>query len=473
LQATTDAFATPLSDDLVIAVSHMWFYQAHPDPLGEKATLISQLVGKAQKAHPDVKGSTLLFFDFLSISQQPFAKDQSSRSLEEHEAFTCALRSMPQLYLYADAVVLLDSTARREVPGDGACVTVEDDLSTVTLRRLGDAFQVASSSGNAAGPQCVELFDVILNVNGEPFHGPDSVNRVEQVELLKAPFGLKSLTNPAERGWIYLERFIAMVRVAMSTEEEAKRVVFSESPSLLSEIHAQGQTLKRAAKGKSGDLHVALEWHLEELKRKTFSASSADKIDNVGGVGGQTSGSAQLQDRDLVEQIMSEMVTHLVYHWEEEVSALAKRRYKKALRLITASRTLARANTMETSAAQGSAAESSKAESPMEEAMPVNMIEVVRDVPEVPPSPNGRALRAKCNTQCELCTFYGPCRRSHVTEVDGGMIYRSCCEICIEINRAMTLSRSTCGITDREEYVETLRNLNDKYAARVRRHNGR
>jgi hypothetical protein len=81
------------------------------------------------------------------------------------------------------------------------------------------------------------------------------------------------------------------------------------------------------------------------------------------------------------------------------------------------------------------------------------------------------APRGKANRQCELCTFYGPCRRSHLTEVDGGTIYRNCCEACNEINRAMVLSRSTCGIKDREEYVEKLREINDRYAARVRRYN--
>ncbi len=74
----------------------------------------------------------------------------------------------------------------------------------------------------ASRSQHAEPFDIVVNVNGEPLDGMKTTRGVEKVELLKAPFGLKSLTKPGERGWIYLERFIAVVKVAMSSEDEAK-----------------------------------------------------------------------------------------------------------------------------------------------------------------------------------------------------------------------------------------------------------
>ena len=60
----------PLPEDLVVCISHAWPYQAHPDPNGEKVAPIRQLLDEANQAHRPA-GRTLVFFEFLSVTQRP------------------------------------------------------------------------------------------------------------------------------------------------------------------------------------------------------------------------------------------------------------------------------------------------------------------------------------------------------------------------------------------------------------------
>jgi len=63
-----DVFGVPMKNDMVIAVSHAWPHQAHPDAKGLKKTELQDLLS----SHITQMGNVFLFFDFLSISQRPF-----------------------------------------------------------------------------------------------------------------------------------------------------------------------------------------------------------------------------------------------------------------------------------------------------------------------------------------------------------------------------------------------------------------
>ena len=76
----------PTADDLVVANSHAWPYQTHPDPLGEKAPIIHELLMQATAAHKP-RGKTLTFLDFISVMQRP-------RTEEEEIQFLAALAAM-------------------------------------------------------------------------------------------------------------------------------------------------------------------------------------------------------------------------------------------------------------------------------------------------------------------------------------------------------------------------------------------
>lgn len=49
-----------------------------------------------------IGGQAVLFYDFLSITQRPFARGQPPRTIEEQNLFHQALTQMTYVYLYAD-----------------------------------------------------------------------------------------------------------------------------------------------------------------------------------------------------------------------------------------------------------------------------------------------------------------------------------------------------------------------------------
>ena len=81
----------PTADDLVVANSHAWPYQVHPDPLGEKVHVISNLLMQATAVYRPL-GETLTFLDFISVNQRP-------RTESEDISFMAALAAMPFIYM--------------------------------------------------------------------------------------------------------------------------------------------------------------------------------------------------------------------------------------------------------------------------------------------------------------------------------------------------------------------------------------
>lgn len=244
------SFQRPAYDDLIVAVSHMWFFSKHPDPFGDEAQMCAHLINQAQ-ALKEEGGKILVFYDFMSMTQPPFLPNQACRTKEEESAFSSALQAMPMIYLYADVVLLLES----DVPQ-------------------------SHSDGS---------------------------------------FGRRATTPACERGWIYLERFIAMVKVAMTREPDdtgaplPPPVVLSNCPKLLQSILEGGEKLRAAAKQGKEKLKEAFKEHLEELERKVFSATSVDKQTNTGGIAGA---SEQCSDREVVASIMKRVVEQLLKHWK-------------------------------------------------------------------------------------------------------------------------------------------------------------
>lgn len=344
--ASMNSCETPTISDLVIAVSHMWYFQAHPDPLGEKSSVMAKLIQNARDVCKP-QGQTFAFLDFLSICQRPFRLGQADRSPQEMKNFESALRAMPLLFFYADTIVLLDTQCKSDVPHEGRVVTVTGaEMSRVCLSQMGGSVQVTTvqrstslkASPRAGNTLTVGPFDTVLSGNGKKMYSIESVRKLckneasgtsSSFQVQKAPFGKKSLTSPSERGWIYLERFIAMVKVAMAGKSERHKVVFSDSPALLKEIIEGGEALRNAAEGGSDSLRAALDQHFEELNRKVFAAISTDKAKGTGN-GSKTSTS----DRDAVAGIMRAMVNHLAKRWDFKRRQMVRVRFSKAVKRV-------------------------------------------------------------------------------------------------------------------------------------------
>jgi hypothetical protein len=290
-------FKKPTSEDLTFAVSHGWPYQAHPDPLGLKAKVLEKLLKQAIKAH-NPHGDTVGFLDYCSVSQRPFREGQAERTAQQTQNFSNALKAMPSVYRLVDVVIHLDMEWTA-IPDDGELIDVNgSDLKDATLLQLGPNVQVMSHDLAS-----VRLFDFIHSVDGVTVEGNLSVEDIEKklqsahesgvpslVRLKRSPMGKQNQILTGERGWVYLERFATMVKLAMVEECEFDRVCFSNSEAVLSELKEGGRTLRNAAKEGDDELRRVLGEFAKVLDTKKFSATSTDKAKNTGGCSGEAVG---------------------------------------------------------------------------------------------------------------------------------------------------------------------------------------
>jgi len=310
-----DINAAPMaakSQDMVVCISHAWPYQTHPDPTGEKAQCINDMFREVNQVFPDM--DPLVFLDFVSVTQRP-------RTALDNELFQAALRAMPMIYLRADAVVHIDKDFEPVV--EGQTVTVKADFlrrSKVGIRAVGDVIQLAGTPG---GQDTVQENDVIVSVNGYeiPPSLENATGRLQEgsnVVIRKAPYGVRNEVPAGTRGWIFLERFCSMVKVAMLNDDNKANVVFSNNPAVLQEIFAGGAKLREAAQKGSVELHEALTEFGAELRRKSFSTTSTCLIEKRETAGRNSTAEAFDEDAQQVFEIMDTCVAFLREHWAEE-----------------------------------------------------------------------------------------------------------------------------------------------------------
>ena len=132
----------------------------------------------------------------------------------------------------------------------------------------------------------------------------------------------KSNQTPAhDRGWVFLERFVTMVKGAMVDETEFERVWFSNSPVITQQIKEGSAKLRTAARMGAEALRQELGTFFEMLDGKRFGGASVDKTCNTGGLWGATVNA----DRDIVAGIMHDIVQHLPDHWAAEAGIQRQR----------------------------------------------------------------------------------------------------------------------------------------------------
>jgi len=343
-----ELFGPPEQNDIVIAVSHAWRNQTHPDPCGCKLEVLQALLERVPNWD---EGKALVFFDFLSIPQRPFSAGQRARTAEESARFREALRCMHNMYFFADCIVHLGSSGE-EVEGEGVEYTVSaSDLKDAAFNEVGGWVQVAGleSEGQAdfAHPfaHCFcnvdsrvhpwAPFDRVLTVNGEEIRSVKQLQERMSVEdeeapcvvtLCRYPFGKVNLVPPDQRGWVFLERFITAVKCAMLDEDQAAEVVISDSDYIRDQIDAYADRLRQAARSDErhrladnvsappdSALKRLLHEFLMELSEKQFSAASTDKL-----LIDTHAQKHQMPDSKIVAGIMEEFVEHLGEHWSDE-----------------------------------------------------------------------------------------------------------------------------------------------------------
>jgi len=342
---TDDCFGVMRACDKLIAISHGWRFQMHPDPYGVEIQPMTELLQALQDVYRDSGVELYAFLDYTAIPQRPFRLSQAERTEEEQDIFQEALLHLDAVFLHADHFVHLDVPV--ELPADEGEVYRQSSVqsSSFELRQVGPNLQ------------CVLPFpfDNLLAVNGEKVSSALTADRLlaqsplAEVTLERHRYGLPNVVDCSDRGWIYLERFITMVVVAMLKEENFEDTVTTNSVETFQEIHAGAQFLRQAAQkdarfqrssavfANSGSkapsaLQQAFAEFEDCLKVKRFSAASVDKSLNpalraVSTLAGARDSSSEEDeeallpspsDVEIVTQSMCSLVRHLALHWESE-----------------------------------------------------------------------------------------------------------------------------------------------------------
>ena len=199
------AFGSLVAGCLLLAVSHGWFFQCHPDPFGDKMVALRGMLSNLRQQYPVVE--ILVFFDFLSITQRPYKSGQGHRTTEEQALFIQVLGQMHFCYVYADVVIHLHSDPPVE---DTDTYEITIDMSKVEIAQTGKVIQVVSFNQDV---QCkFKAFDIISTIDGKLTSSLKHVpNEVARVCYHKRPYGNINPIPVQERGWMYLERFITML----------------------------------------------------------------------------------------------------------------------------------------------------------------------------------------------------------------------------------------------------------------------
>mmetsp|Transcript_27767 Transcript_27767/g.54527 ORF Transcript_27767/g.54527 Transcript_27767/m.54527 type:complete len:771 (-) Transcript_27767:58-2370(-) len=345
-QDVDGSFFRPLLEgDLLIAVSHAWTNQTHPDPTGKKVnTMLETLLASVSSdckncCRQDAINSmalervnnalnfsgAVLFFDFLSVAQPPFHPGQEPRTTQETEAFRMALEHMHLVFLYADVIFHLDGISIDNDEESRGIVDVEptEVQGSVTLCRVGETWQVHSVS-TAIPTYNICPGDVLKfkddSVSTHPDCNPLTCSHTLTIE--RRNFGALNVTPAEDRGWLYLERFITMVRVAMIGIDRFESCVICTSMAVRELIEAGACILGDAIK--TDRLAEVLVDFKDVLLSKKFSAASTDELDAVAikmAIGNVFSsldtGQSLRGDALIVYSIMESGIAYLNKSWQE------------------------------------------------------------------------------------------------------------------------------------------------------------
>mmetsp|Transcript_50120 Transcript_50120/g.161112 ORF Transcript_50120/g.161112 Transcript_50120/m.161112 type:complete len:104 (-) Transcript_50120:1678-1989(-) len=91
--------------------------------------------------------------------------------------------------------------------------------------------------------------------------------------MTRAPFGTWSSLSPEEKGWVFFERFVSMVKGAMTHEDQARNVAFATSEALSKELKEGSDMLRAAAAGGQQQLEDALKHFVKVLEKKNVRSS--------------------------------------------------------------------------------------------------------------------------------------------------------------------------------------------------------
>mmetsp|Transcript_87007 Transcript_87007/g.202555 ORF Transcript_87007/g.202555 Transcript_87007/m.202555 type:complete len:435 (+) Transcript_87007:1-1305(+) len=227
---------------------------------------------------------------------------------------------MPCVYLHADMLLHVDGCYDSASMRGGHVTLEPEDLEGVRFCRVASSWQVEWLTEELQhdirpGDLVVaeDTVDLDIPVASCPFR-----RLACRLTIERQDYGASNRTPAAQRGWVYLERFITMARVAMVGLEHFDRCVICTTAEVRRIIEDGARKLVHAVE--EGRLAEELPAFKAELLGKHFSATSTD---------GRMLDSAELSftrdstlgtprsDAAIVCGIMDDIVAHLRDSWQE------------------------------------------------------------------------------------------------------------------------------------------------------------
>jgi hypothetical protein len=279
------AFGRLTGRSILVSISHGWFFQAHPDPYGEKLDLVKNIFGpqlRNRYPHTDIQ----VFYDYLASPQQP-------RTGDEEEIFLVAVERMNSMYVYADVVVFL------EVKPPSVDMTVHSatiDMSEYTLFDFIDTVQVLETT-STSGPQEYDSILTCGSLKLTSFKQVVKYSGKHDVTYLKRPYGRPNIFINDNRGWLFLERITTAIKAAAADKSCFDDIVVSNSEKLRMKILTWTEQLREAAKTPR-KLRDLLQDFEKELQSKLF---------------------AYVLDESVVRVLMTNLIDQFCGDWKGEV----------------------------------------------------------------------------------------------------------------------------------------------------------
>lgn len=303
-----EAFQKPSGRSVVVALSHGWYYQTHPDPEGNKLDLIqNKFAPQLRQKYPET--NILVFFDFLATPQWP-------RTQKEDKLFKSAMEHMNSIYVYCDVALFLEATLPVvDMRQYEACIKVKlyefgcfrGAIQVQEVReKTSQCEEKNEVKKDEGGYSTLQVNDIILSINNERIQSLEHFKKHESASVLvrfhKRPYGIPNTIPNNDRGWLLLERVTIAIKTAAARNECFEDIVLSDSEFVRSQIFNMSERLRSAAensKKKHSNAILALELKYFEsvLETKRFSFKS---------------------DKNIVKELLKNLITNFSENWEAE-----------------------------------------------------------------------------------------------------------------------------------------------------------
>ena len=287
-----EAFGTLTGRSIVVATSHAWFHQGHPDPEGVKlAILRKDFFPRLRQRFPHTQ--ILVFDDWHSCPQWP------RTTQEENDRFKKCMDHMNSVYCYCDVVLFVEAPLPDLDNTVFSCDLVPSEHKWLHFI---DTIQYLEGNDKKVSIRKNDIVIEMRNVNKKILTIKVLRERKEKttISFLRRPYGRPNRTPAEERGWLYAERITVAIRMAAARPEMFDDVVVTNNPKLWKRIFSWSEELRTSAKKEKkhpGSISNQLKRFRDVLATMKFTFPDNDK---------------------LVDEIMTDLVKQFEENWNEE-----------------------------------------------------------------------------------------------------------------------------------------------------------